>query len=78
MKLKEYIQKFCINRKKFADAIGVSTQTVDRIQRGNDTSVSIANKIFDLTEGKVTCRDLQPTVPFSKSLCNKKKKVDHT
>lgn len=60
MNLKKYLEENGIKIGSFAKRIGVSRQTLDRILNGHEVVLSTALKIEDITEGKVTCRDLQP------------------
>lgn len=67
MKLEEYLDKYHVSRSKFYKALGITSRTLYLILRGNETSVSLANKIFELTGGEVTQFDLQPKVPMARN-----------
>lgn len=59
MKLERYLREQCINRTEFCKKVGVSYPTISNLMKGiGDPHVSIAIRIEDITEGKVTCRDL--------------------
>lgn len=59
MKLGEYFKKMCINQNSFAKKVGVTPVTIMNIILGkNDIHLATAIRIEDVTEGKVTCRDM--------------------
>ncbi len=61
MKLKEYLDEMGISQIKFARRCGVDARTIHNILKGKqDIRLSIALKIEELTDGKVTPKDLDP------------------
>jgi hypothetical protein len=59
MYLKEYLDRFAILPTYMARAMKIYHNVIFRIIRdGHLPSLSIALKIEDFTEGKVTCRDI--------------------
>lgn len=59
MKLKQFLDETGIKRKFLAQKIGVDPITLTSIVNGKrDISLSVAIRIEDVTEGKVTCRDI--------------------
>ena len=59
MKLKEYIERFCVIPSNLAKKVGLYHQSIFRIIReGRIPSLTVAIKIEDFTEGKVTPRDI--------------------
>lgn len=61
MKLREYIDKYGINIRKFSRSAKISEATVHNILKGFDIKLSVALKILDITGGEVSCEDLKPT-----------------
>jgi len=59
MKLGKYFKEMCINQNEFARKVGVTAATISNIvAQKNDVHLAIAIRIEDVTEGKVTCRDI--------------------
>ena len=59
MRLEKYLKDMCINRNEFCKKIGVSYPTIASLMHGErDIHLATAIRIEDITEGKVTCRDL--------------------
>lgn len=59
MKLERYLKEFCINKHEFSKKLGVSYPTMANILDGKrDMHLSTAIRIEEITEGKVTCKDL--------------------
>ena len=74
MKLREYFDKYCVNIRSFAKHTDLSLGTLYKIMEGNQQILlSVALKIEDATDGKVTCKDLKPTKPYHKSSGRAKK-----
>jgi len=49
----------CVNKNEFSKKLGVSYPTMTNIVQGKgDIHLSTAVRIEELTEGKVTCKDL--------------------
>lgn len=59
MKLKEYFEKNHIDPVAFAVQAGISVTSIYRYMRGTKPTVRLATKIEQLTEGKVTLKDLR-------------------
>jgi DNA-binding transcriptional regulator YdaS (Cro superfamily) len=59
MKLGQYFKDQCINHNNFARKVGVSPITICNIlsQKGG-IQLATAVRIEEITEGKVTCKDL--------------------
>lgn len=59
MKLEKYLKEMCVNRNEFCKKVGVSYPTISNLMKGiGDVHLAIAIRIEDITEGKVTCRDM--------------------
>ncbi len=59
MKLKDYMNEMCVNISDFARRAGVTYPTmVSLLDSKHDISLALAIRIENLTEGKVSCRDL--------------------
>lgn len=59
MRLEKYMKDMCINRNEFCKKVGVTYITITNIIRGKgDIHLATAIRIEEVTEGKVTCRDL--------------------
>lgn len=57
-KLEEYLDSKGIKHLFFAEQLGISTKTLYSIMKGNDTKLSIALKIEEITKGAVKAKDL--------------------
>jgi plasmid maintenance system antidote protein VapI len=71
MKLSEYIEWRGLDRKEFAEHLGVNYATIWNICEGYPPSFDVALKIIDYTKNLVTIYDLAPTKK-RKYRCNKK------
>ena len=60
MNLEEYIVKSGVSVKELAEAADIIPSTFYRILRGEELTISMANKIYHATGGQVTQLDLQP------------------
>ena len=59
MTLKEYLDIFAINKKEFADRLGISRQSLYRfVNRTQPPSLETSIRIVELCEGMVTFADL--------------------
>lgn len=59
MKLEKYLRDMCINRNEFCKKVGVTYVSITNVMKGiGDIHLATAIRIEDVTEGKVTCRDL--------------------
>lgn len=61
MKLSDYLKRHKIDRKEFAEAVGVDRVSVYRWETGKSFPIRHLSKIVALTDGKVTANDfVQP------------------
>ena len=81
MRLEKYLKEMCVNRNEFCKKVGVSYPTITNILQGlTDPRLSIALKIEEITEGKVTCKELVNPIYLknlelkSKALSEKKRR----
>lgn len=59
MRLDKYMKDKCVNKNEFSKKLGVSYPTLANIVAGKgDIHLATAVRIEELTEGKVTCKDL--------------------
>jgi plasmid maintenance system antidote protein VapI len=59
MKLGQYFKEYCINQNNFAKKVGICPVTICNILSGKGgIHLATAIRIEDVTEGKVSCRDL--------------------
>lgn len=59
MKLKEFLAETGMKKKFLAHKIGITPITLTSLLTGRrDFSLSVAIRIEDVTEGKVTCREI--------------------
>lgn len=79
MLLKEYLTRFHITQKGFAEDLGMSYVGFRKVLSGQvDTSLSVAFKIKKLTKGKVQVHDIYKAWLIKKDNESKKKNnTDH-
>jgi predicted transcriptional regulator len=58
LKLKEYLEKHCIQQNAFCEKHDIPIQTFIRAKNGGDIRLSTANKIVEATDGEVEFEDL--------------------
>lgn len=75
MRLEEYLKEQCIVKKKFAEKLEVTAQTLDNIISGSSPRLELALKIEQMTGGKVKPKDLLPP-PGQEKKKRKAKKDD--
>ncbi len=77
MKLKEYMKEKGLTERKFAPLVGTSQQHINNIIRGKaNPSLELVNIIEEVTEGKVTFKDLfNPKAPSRLQSAQKRKKT---
>jgi predicted transcriptional regulator len=75
MMLKEYIEKFDVNKMKFMKKVNIAASTFYKVlNEETEPSLSQALKIEALTQGEVTCRDLSLSSETSAQVVVSKKK----
>ena len=81
MELKIYLAKYDISRTDFAEKIGVRRSAIWRYLNGHWPRDDIAKRIEQVTEGKVTVKDLhkgRPTFHFICPTCKRRRKQKPT
>lgn len=59
MLLKDFLEKYGVKKKAFANSVGISTTNLWKILKGmGKPSLRTAQKIQEVTEGKVTIKEL--------------------
>ena len=58
MKLREYLEKNCIQQNAFCEKHGIPVQTLIRAKNGGEIRLTTAHKIVEATGGEVDYKDL--------------------
>lgn len=59
MELRDYLESECIDREKFLEKCNICRATLQRYLKGERPSIKNAQKIEEVTKGKVTAKELR-------------------